>query len=141
MEENKKLNREVEILKSKLSGSILDEIINEKQQLNGIDILMSKVSNIDMDTLRNMGDKIKEKLNNFIILLASENEGKVNFISMVSDEPIKKGIKAGDIIKIAATICGGGGGGRPNMAQAGGKDPSKIDEAIEKALDFVKQQL
>ena len=141
LEENKKLNREVEILKSKLSGSILDEIINEKQQLNGIDILMSKVSNIDMDTLRNIGDKIKEKLNNFIILLASENEGKVNFISMVSDEPIKKGIKAGDIIKIAATICGGGGGGRPNMAQAGGKDPSKIDEAIEKALDFVKQQL
>ena len=141
LEENKKLNREVEILKSKLSVSILDEIINEKQQLNDIDILMSKVSNIDMDTLRNMGDKIKEKLNNFIILLASENDGKVNFISMVSDEPIKKGIKAGDIIKIAATICGGGGGGRPNMAQAGGKDPSKIDEAIEKALDFVKQQL
>lgn len=141
LEENKKLNREIEILKSKLSGSILDEIINEKLQLSGIDILMSKVSNIDMDTLRNMGDKIKEKLNNFIILLASENDGKVNFISMVSDEPIKKGIKAGDIIKIAATICGGGGGGRPNMAQAGGKDPSKIDEAIEKALDFVKQQL
>ncbi|MDE6181897.1 MAG: alanine--tRNA ligase, partial [Eubacteriales bacterium] len=141
LEENKKLSREIESLKSKLSSGILDEIINEKQSLNGIDILMSKLSNMDMETLRNMGDKIKEKLNEYVILLASENDGKVNFIVMSSEEAIKKGLKAGDIVKMAATICGGGGGGRPNMAQAGGKDPSKIDEAIEKALAFVKEQI
>lgn len=141
LEENKKLNRELESLKSKLSGNVLDEIINEKQSLSGIDILTSKVSNMDMETLRNMGDKVKEKLNEYVVLLASENDGKVNFIAMASDEAIKKGLKAGDIVKIAATICGGGGGGRPNMAQAGGKDPSKIDEAIEKALDFIKEKI
>ncbi len=85
--------------------------------------------------------KLKERLSEYIVLLASENDGKVNFIAMASDEAIKKGLKAGDIVKIAATTCGGGGGGRPNMAQAGGKDPSKIDDAIEKSLAFIKEQI
>lgn len=106
-----------------------------------MDILLSKVQNMDMDTLRNMGDKIKEKLSDYVILLASDNDGKVNFISMCSDSAIKNNLKAGDIVKVAATICGGGGGGRPNMAQAGGKDPNKIDEAIKLALDFIKEKI
>ncbi len=137
-EENKKLLKEIESLKSKLSSGLLDEILNQKETINGIDILVCKVSNMDMDTLRNMGDKIKEKLSDYAILLASDNDGKVNFISMCSDSAIKANVKAGDIVKKAATICGGGGGGRPNMAQAGGKDPSKIDEAIKCTLDFIK---
>ena len=141
VEENKKLLREIDILKSKLSSGILDEILNEKQNINGTDVLLAKVSNMDMDTLRSMGDKIKEKLTDYVILLASDNDGKVNFISMCSDNVIKNNIKAGDIVKTAATICGGGGGGRPNMAQAGGKDATKIDEAIKTALDFIKERL
>lgn len=140
-EENRKLLKEIESLKSKLSSGLLDEILNQKETINGIDILLTKVSNMDMDTLRNMGDKIKEKLSDYAILLASDNNGKVNFIAMCSDSVIKANIKAGDIVKTAATICGGGGGGRPNMAQAGGKDPSKIDEAIKCALDFIKEKL
>ena len=140
-EENRKLLKEIESLKSKLSSGLLDEILNQKETINGVDVLLTKVSNMDMDTLRNMGDKIKEKLSDYAILLASDNDGKVNFIAMCSDSVIKANIKAGDIVKTAATICGGGGGGRPNMAQAGGKDPSKIDEAIKCALDFIKEKL
>lgn len=140
-EENRKLLKEIESLKSKLSSGLLDEILNQKETINGIDILLTKVSNMDMDTLRNMGDKIKEKLSDYAILLASDNDGKVNFIAMCSDSVIKANIKAGDIVKTAATICGGSGGGRPNMAQAGGKDPSKIDEAIKSTLDFIKEKL
>lgn len=141
IEENKKLLKEIESLKSKLSSGLLDEILAQKQNINGIDVLVAKVNNMDMDTLRNMGDKLKEKLSQYVILLASNNDDKVNFISMCSDDAIKANIKAGDIVKNAATICGGGGGGRPNMAQAGGKDPSKIDEAINATLDFVKQKM
>ena len=141
IEENKKLLKEIESLKSKLSSGLLDEILEQKQNINGIDILLARVSNIDMDTLRNMGDKIKEKLTDYAILLASDNNGKVNFISMCSDSAIKANIKAGDIVKTAATICGGGGGGRPNMAQAGGKDATKIDEAIKSTLDFIKEKM
>lgn len=140
-EENRKLLKEIENLKSKLSSGLLDEILNQKETINGVDVLLTKVSNMDMDTLRNMGDKIKEKLSDYAILLASDNDGKVSFIAMCSDSVIKANIKAGDIVKTAATICGGGGGGRPNMAQAGGKDPSKIDEAIKCALDFIKEKL
>lgn len=140
-EENRKLLKEIESLKSKLSSGLLDEILNQKETINGVDVLLTKVSNMDMDTLRNMGDKIKEKLSDYAILLASDNDGKVNFIAMCSDSVIKANIKAGDIVKTAATICGGGGGGRPNMAQAGGKDPSKIDEAIKCTLDFIKEKL
>lgn len=141
IEENKKLLKEIESLKSKLSSGLLDEILSQKETINGMDILLSKVQNMDMDTLRNMGDKIKEKLSDYVILLASDNDGKVNFISMCSDSAIKNNLKAGDIVKVAATICGGGGGGRPNMAQAGGKDPNKIDEAIKLALDFIKEKI
>lgn len=141
LEENKKLLKEVESLKNKLSSGLLDEILAQKQTISDINILATKVSNMDMDTLRNMGDKIKEKLSNYVILLVSDLNGKVNFISMCSELAIQKDIKAGDIVKLSASICGGGGGGRPNMAQAGGKDISKIDDAIQNALDFIKQKL
>lgn len=140
-EENKKLLKEIETLKMKLSSGLLDDILNQKQTINGIDVLLAKVSNVDMDTLRNMGDKLKEKLTEYAILLASDNNGKVNFIAMCSDGAIKANLKAGDMVKTAANICGGGGGGRPNMAQAGGKDASKIDEAINATLDFIKGQI
>ncbi len=140
-EENKKLLKEIETLKMKLSSGLLDDILNQKQTINDIDVLLAKVSNVDMDTLRNMGDKLKEKLTEYAILLASDNNGKVNFIAMCSDGAIKANLKAGDMVKTAATICGGGGGGRPNMAQAGGKDASKIDDAINATLDFIKGQI
>lgn len=140
-EENKKLLKEIESLKSKLSNELLNDLLVKKQTLKDINIIIHNVPNMDMNTLRNIGDKLKEKLNDHIILLSSENDGKVNFISMCSDNAINYDIKAGDIVKISANICGGCGGGRPNMAQAGGKDTSKINEALEKTLLFIKDKL
>ncbi|MFI3230452.1 MAG: alanine--tRNA ligase [bacterium] len=140
LDDNKKLLKEIEGLKNKLSTGILDEILAEKQEVNNMQVVLYKVSNMDMDSLRNLGDKIKDKLDNYIILLASDNkeEGKVNFITMCSEEAIKLGHKAGDLVKMVATTCGGGGGGRPNMAQAGGKNPEKIEEAFELVMQKIK---
>ena len=141
LEENKQLSSELESLKSKLSGGLVDEIIAKAEDVNGFKYVSAKVSGIDMNALRNMGDQIKEKSGEGVIVLASDVDGKVNFVVMCSDEAVKKGAKAGNIVKAAATVCGGGGGGRPNMAQAGGKDPSKIDEALATAKTTVEDML
>ena len=141
LEENKQLSSELESLKSKLSGGLVDEIIAKAEDVNGFKYVSAKVSGIDMNALRNMGDQIKEKSGEGVIVLASDVDGKVNFVVMCSDEAVKKGAKAGNIVKAAATVCGGGGGGRPNMAQAGGKNPAGIDELLAKAPQVLEQQL
>ncbi len=140
LDDNKKLLKEIEALKNKLSSGILDEILATKQDINNLEVVVYKVSNMDMDSLRSLGDKLKDKLSNYIILLASDNkeESKVNFITMCSEQAIKDGNKAGDLVKIMATTCGGGGGGRPNMAQAGGKNPEKVQEAFELVIQKIK---
>ena len=141
LEENKQLSSELESLKSKLSGGLVDEIIAKAEDVNGFKYVSAKVSGIDMNALRNMGDQIKEKSGEGVIVLASDVDGKVNFVVMCSDEAVKKGAKAGNIVKAAATVCGGGGGGRPNMAKDGGKHPYKIDEALPTAKTTVEDML
>ncbi|MBQ6554771.1 MAG: alanine--tRNA ligase [Firmicutes bacterium] len=133
IEENKQLSRELEALKAKMSGGAADEIINNKVDINGVAFVCGEVKGLEMNDLRNMGDKLKDKLSGqaAVILLASGEGSKVSLVAMCTDEAVKKGAKAGDVVKAAATVCGGGGGGRPNMAQAGGKDASKIKEALE----------
>ena len=133
MEENRQLSRELEALKAKMSGGAADEIINNKVDINGVAFVCGEVKGLEMNDLRNMGDKLKDKLSGqaAVILLASGEGSKVSLVAMCTDEAVKKGAKAGDVVKAAATVCGGGGGGRPNMAQAGGKDASKIKEALE----------
>ena len=91
-----------------------------------------------MNSLRNMADDLKQKLGSAVILLGTTDGSKVNLIAAVTDDLIKKGFQAGKLIKEAASICGGGGGGRPDMAQAGGKDPSKLDKALQFAEEWVK---
>jgi alanyl-tRNA synthetase len=94
-----------------------------------------------MNGLREMGDQFKQKLTNGIVVLITASEGKVNLLAMVSDEAIKLGAHAGNIIKEVASVVGGGGGGRPNMAQAGGKLPEKINDALAKAKAVIQSQL
>lgn len=94
-----------------------------------------------MNGLRELGDSLKEKLGQGVVVLASAKEGKVNLIAMVTEEAQKKGAHAGNLVKAAAAIVGGGGGGRPNMAQAGGKNPDKIPEAIAKVPEILGGQL
>ena len=94
-----------------------------------------------MNELRDLGDSLKEKLGEGIIVLASEKDGKVNLVAMATDEAQKKGAHAGNLIKGIAALVGGGGGGRPNMAQAGGKNPAGIDACLEEAKKVVEGQL
>ena len=94
-----------------------------------------------MNGLRDLGDSLKEKLGEGVVLLAAVNGGKVNLLAMATEEAQKAGAHAGNLVKAAAAIVGGGGGGRPNMAQAGGKNPEKADEAVKAAAEILKGQL
>lgn len=139
--EIKSLEKEIDRLKAKLASSKLDDMLNEVYNIDGINIITKKIDGMDMNSLRQMGDKIKEKENSMLIVLGTENNGKVNFIATATKDLVEKGIHCGNIIREVAKTTGGGGGGRPNMAQAGGKDPSKIDEALTKVKDIVKDQI
>ena len=141
LDENKAMAREIESLKAKLSGGLIDDIISSAEDINGIKFVAANVKGLDMNGLRGMGDQIKDKLSDSVIVLASGEGDKVSFVVMCSDAAVKKGAKAGDIVKATAAVCGGGGGGRPNMAQAGGKDASKIDEALKTAKDVATKAL
>ncbi len=136
--ENKKLSSELEALKSKLSGSAADDMLSQAEQIGQIKVLTAFVKDIDMNSLRDMGDKLKDKLGECALVLASDFGQKVSFVVMCTDAAVKSGVKAGDIVKKAASVCGGGGGGRPTMAQAGAKDVSKIPEALELAKTEIK---
>ena len=135
-EEIKTLHSENESLKSKLANNSLGDVMDKVEQINGFHVLATKVDGVDMNGLRNLGDSLKEKMSCAVIVLASaQGADKVNLIVMADEEAVKKGAHAGNIIKAIAPIVGGGGGGRPNMAQAGGKNPSGIDEALAKVKD------
>ena len=104
-------------------------------------MLAAKVAVVDMNGLRCLGDQLKEKLGEGVIVLASVQGDKVNLMVTATDEAQKKGAHAGNLVKAIAGLVGGGGGGRPNMAQAGGKNPEKIDEAVAKAAEVLKGQI
>ena len=129
-EELKALAAENEKLKAKMANSALGDVVNAAVDVNGVKVLAAKVPDVDMNGLRNLGDQLKEKLGESVILLASALDGKVSLVAMATDAAVKKGAHAGNLIKAAAALVGGGGGGRPNMAQAGGKNPAGIDEAV-----------
>lgn len=139
--EQKETAKELEKLKAKMAGGAADEILNNKTEIGGVGVLAAEVKDADANALRTMGDQLKQKLGSGVIVLASGKDGKVNLVVMATDDVVKKGVHAGNIIKVAAAVCGGGGGGRPNMAQAGGKDASKIAQALEEAKTVIAQQL
>ena len=139
--ELKESNKEIQTLKSKLSGNSIGDIIDNPENINGVKIIISKFNDVDMDELRDLGDKIKDKIEPGVVLLFSSKDKKVNIVSMATKGAIDKGVHAGKLIKEVSSIVGGGGGGRPNMAQAGGKNPEKIDEAFEKARLVLKEQI
>ncbi|MBP3593371.1 MAG: alanine--tRNA ligase [Lachnospiraceae bacterium] len=140
-EELKAAHSENEKLKAKLANNSLGDIMNQVKELNGIKVLCAKLPDADMNALRNLGDQMKDKLGDSVILLVSALDGKVNLVSMATDAAMAKGAHAGNLIKEVASLVGGGGGGRPNMAQAGGKNPAGIDAAIAKAYTVLEGQL
>lgn len=140
-EELKAAQSENEKLKAKIANSSLGDVMSQVVEVKGVKLLATKVPDVDMNGLRNLGDQLKAKLGEGVILLISALDGKVNLIAMATEEAMAKGAHAGNLIKEVATIVGGGGGGRPNMAQAGGKNPAGIDEAIAKAVSVVESQI
>ncbi len=140
-EEIRSLRSENESLKMKLINSSLDNTMENAQDINGVSFIPVKLEGADMNSIRNTADSIKEKSGDCVIVIASVSDGKVNLLTMASDGAVKKGAHAGNLIKSIASIVGGGGGGRPNMAQAGGKDPSGVDRALEEAAKALAGQL
>ncbi|TYQ15986.1 UNVERIFIED_CONTAM: alanyl-tRNA synthetase [Acetivibrio alkalicellulosi] len=139
--ELKSAQKEIDNLKSKLVKGTLDEILSSALDIKGVKVITASLDQLDMETLRNTGDNIRSRIGSGVIVLASEYEGKVNFIAMATKDVISKGIHAGNIVRETAKVTDGGGGGRPDMAQAGGKDPSKINDALKKAVNIVEAQI
>ena len=139
--EIKELSSENESLKSKLAKDSLGDVASQVTDINGMKFLATAVEDVDMNGLRDLGDQLKNQLGEGIVVLASAKDGKVNLIVMATDAAMKQGAHAGNLIKAIAPCVGGGGGGRPNMAQAGGKNPAGIREALAKAVEVAKEQL
>lgn len=141
MAELKALQSENESLKSKAAKEALGDVMDQVVEVNGVKLLATKVSGVDMNGLRELGDQLKAKIAEGVVVLMSDLDGKVNMVAMATDGAMKKGAHAGNLIKGIAALVGGGGGGRPNMAQAGGKNPAGIDEAIKKSAEVLKEQI
>ena len=139
--ENKALKSEIESLKSRQAADALGDVMDQVTEVNGVKLLAAKVEGVDMNGLRDLGDQLKDKLGEGVVVLASPAGGKVNLMATATKAAIDKGAHAGNLIKAIAALVGGGGGGRPNMAQAGGKNPEGIDAALEKAKETLAEQV
>ena len=141
MTELKELQSENESLKAKAAKEALGDVMNKVTEVKGMKLLASSVDNVDMNGLRDLGDSLKNKLGEGVVVLLSNCDGKVNMIAMATDGAVSKGAHAGNLIKGIAALVGGGGGGRPNMAQAGGKNPAGIPDAIKEAANVLEGML
>ena len=141
MSENKALHSEVESLKSRMAQDAVGDVMDQVKEVKGVKLLAAEVDGVDMNGLRDLGDQLKEKLGDGVVVLASANEGKVSLMATATEGAMKKGAHAGNLVKGIAGCVGGGGGGRPNMAQAGGKNPAGIKDALEKAAEVLEGQI
>lgn len=140
-EEIKALQAENQKLKDKAAKDALGDVMNQVQSVNNCKVLITAVPDVDMNGLRTLGDDLKNKIGEGMIVLASSLDDKVSLVAMATEEAIKQGAHAGNLIKEIAKLVGGGGGGRPNMAQAGGKNVAGIQDALTKASEVIKEQL
>lgn len=139
--EVKALHSENESLKAKMAQEAVGDVLNQVQDVKGVKLLAVSLTDVDMNGLRDLGDQLKEKLGEGVVVLASVAGGKVSLLAMVTEQAQKAGAHAGNLIKGMAAIVGGGGGGRPNMAQAGGKNPEKVPEALDAAANILADQI
>lgn len=129
-------NKKIEELASEIAKAQVSNVADQVKDANGIPVLIQKVNADSVDALRNLGDQMRDKVGG-VIVLAAVISGKVNILTMATKEAVAKGVHAGNIVKTVAKLCGGGGGGRPDMAQAGAKDITKVDEALAAAYDVI----
>ncbi|MCI8401189.1 MAG: alanine--tRNA ligase [Lachnospiraceae bacterium] len=140
-EELRALKTENEKLRGKLAKDAAKDVVSRVREINGVKVLAASMDGVDMNGLRNLGDDMKAKLGDSVVVLASAVDGKVNLMATATEGAMAKGAHAGNLIKAVAALVGGGGGGRPNMAQAGGKNPAGIKDAVEKAWEVCEEQL
>jgi len=137
----RKLEEEVNVLKNKLVGYEVGELMQQMRSVNGIKLLAAKVKAPDMDSMRGMSDLLRERVKSGVILLGRTDEGKVNLLATVTRDLVANGIHAGKLVRDVARIVDGGGGGRPEMAQAGGKNPTRLQEALDSAIHILEKQI
>lgn len=141
LEENKNLSKELHDMKAKMSLQSVDSIFDSKVEVNGVNLITNKFEGMDMDTLRETADNLRDKLGSGVVVLANVVDDKVNFVVTATKDVLDKGIHSGNIVREVAKIAGGKGGGRPNMAQAGASDVSKVDRALSYASEVIKTQV
>jgi len=141
LEKGKETEREVVRLRNQLASYTANELLGQVRQVAGVAILPARVNLADAEALREMADKLRDKLGSGVVVLGSECDGHVNFVAMVSKDLVKRGVHAGKLLREVARIAAGGGGGRADMAQAGGRDPSKLDQALAFSLKVVGEQV
>ena len=139
--ELKEAHKENEKLKAELAESKAGALIEQVEELAGLKVLVTQIDGLDMNGLKNMGDSLKDQLQNGVVVLLSHVDNKVNLVAMATNSAVSQGVHCGQIISQTAAAVGGKGGGRPNMAQAGGKDASKIAEAMNIAKTAIKGQI
>ena len=135
--ESKKIAKKLKETRSAGAGDFIAKALEQKTEINGANVIIANVGELDAPTLRSVADGIRAKLKNYVIVLGAKNEGKCLFVAQVSKDNVEKGFHAGNIIKQAAKAAGGGGGGKPESAQAGGKNPEKLPDALDKALAVI----
>ena len=140
-EQSKHKEKVINELKHKFAGNMVMDIHQKVTVIDGVQTTIAEVEGVDMEELRNISDMLKDRMGSGIVLLGTRGKEKVNFIATATKDILNKGFHAGKLIKEVAQIAGGGGGGRPDMAQAGGKKPEKLGEALEKAKEIIKNQL
>ena len=136
--EIKEKEKEISELKAKLTSGAEDDILNSAKEINGINVIAYALEDVDGNALRDLGDKIRNKADKSVVVLVSKVNDKVNLVAMATKDAVSSGVHCGKIIKEVAQVVGGGGGGRPDMAQAGGKLPEKVNEAVEKTYSVVE---
>lgn len=137
LQDLKEKEREIEALKSKIAKDAAMNLVNDAKDVKGVKVITASFD-LDVDALRELGDKLKERLETCLVVLASTKDDKVSFVAMATTDAVSKGVHAGNIIREVAKVAGGGGGGRPDMAQAGGKDKSKVNEALDTVYKLVE---
>ena len=141
IEENKSLSKELHDMKTKMSLQAIDSVLDSKVDVNGVNLVTTKFEGMDMNTLKEVADNLRDKLASGVVVLANVANDKLNLVVTATKDAVDKGVHCGNIVKEIAQIAGGKGGGRPNMAQAGAPDVSKVDEALNHASEVLKSQI
>ena len=141
LQEAKNLQKELDEMRKAQSLSFVDDLLAQKEVLEGMNVVRGEVFQVEASELREITEKVLDKLQSGVVVLGTKGEGKVSFSVMISKDLVKKGLHAGKLIKDVAAIAGGGGGGRPDMAQAGGKNPEKLEEALRKVSELLQSMV